>query len=330
MLASIKNFFQKHALGANTAHPYRNIVALSGGADSVCLLYALYELKDELGITLEACHVNHMLRGKDSDADEEFVQSLCKRLDIPLFIRRVNVKSLLKSHESVEECARNARYSFFSEIGANAVVATAHTADDNAETVLLNMVRGTGLRGLCGIPPVRYVDSDSDFAHTIIRPMIEMTRADVLAYLKEKNAEFITDLSNFSDEFTRNYLRHSVIPSLEKINPSFISGLTGMCIFLRSDDEYLQDIAQAAFKNAESEDSGYEVSKLIDLHPAVLNRIISLILSKNNISPSALRINGIVSILGTGGKINLVKDKFAVVQKNFLSIKTIQQNYRKN
>ncbi|MCL2077604.1 MAG: tRNA lysidine(34) synthetase TilS [Oscillospiraceae bacterium] len=316
------------------------IIGLSGGADSVCLLYVMLELKEELGITLEACHINHLLRGEQSDDDEKFVIELCKKLQIPLKVHRADVKSLQKKHQSLEECARETRYSFFFDIGTNVLIATAHNADDNTETVLLNLIRGTALKGLCGIPPIR---------ENIIRPLIETQRAEISAYIKEKNIDFVVDESNFSDKFTRNYLRNNVMPLLQKINPSLKAGITRMGETLRRDDEYLHDIAVSALKDAAVPDTNaYRADALLNLHPAILNRIISLILSQNNISPSNLRINGIVSMLtpseksapsgksapsekpAANGKINLAKNKFAIVKDNLLYIETIRQNYRRN
>ena len=288
------------------------MVALSGGADSVCLLYLLLEIKDEFNIILEACHVNHMLRGEQSDADEQFVRDLCKKLDIPLHVQRIDVKALQKKHQSLEEAAREARYSYFAETGNNSIIATAHNADDNAETVLLNILRGTALKGLCGIPDVR---------GNIIRPLLEVTREEIITFLTEKSIPYVTDESNLSDEFTRNYLRIHVMPLLLRLNPSLLSAVTRMTDILRLDEEYLNEIAKNSYTG--------DTKELLNLHPAILNRIISMFLTKNNISPSNLRINGIVSILENGGKINLSKDKFAIVTKNLLKIETIPQNYRK-
>ncbi|MDR2531349.1 MAG: tRNA lysidine(34) synthetase TilS [Oscillospiraceae bacterium] len=324
MLANIKNVIKKYnmlSLSGKQCSPVRIIVALSGGADSVCLLLALHELRDELNIELQACHVNHKLRGNSSDSDERFVRELCGRLGIELHVRAINVKALQKKHRSLEECAREARYSYFSEIGTKAIIATAHTAGDNCETVLFNLVRGTGLRGLCGIPPVR---------DNIIRPLIETARAEVLAFLEAENAEYVTDESNYSEEFTRNYLRLSVIPQLEKINPSLTDGLTRMCSVLRHDEEYLRMTALLALEEAHVKGGVYKLSILINQLPAIQSRIISLLLSQNNISPSNLRITSVISLLKTGGKINLARDKFAIVRDNLLYIKIIPQNYRKN
>jgi len=316
MLANIKSVISKFNM--ISSGDKKIIVALSGGADSVCLLYILRDLS----FTIEACHVNHKLRGEASDADEQFVRELCEKLDVKLHVCGIDVKALQKKHQSLEECAREARYSYLAEIGTSALIATAHTANDNTETVLLNLTRGAGLRGLCGIPPVR---------GNIIRPLIETTRAEILSYLLERDAKYVTDESNSSDEFTRNDLRLNIIPLLERINPSLNIGITRMCEVLRTDEEYLHEIAVTECRGAYyASENAYKVNLLINQPPAVQSRIISLILSKNNISPSNLRINSVVSLLETGGKINLCKNKFAIVSENLLYIKTIPQNYRKN
>ncbi|MCL2108364.1 MAG: tRNA lysidine(34) synthetase TilS [Oscillospiraceae bacterium] len=294
------------------------LVALSGGADSVCLLHALLEARDELAIEVEACHVNHMLRGEQSDSDEQFVRELCEKLGVKLHVGRVDVKSLLKKHHSLEEVAREVRYAFLEGTAITAktaIIATAHNADDNAETVLLNLLRGTALRGLCGIPPVR---------GKIVRPLLECTKADILGYLEDRNIAFVTDETNFSEQFTRNALRLKIMPLLQEINPSLTAGITRMCGNLRADEEFLHEIAATALENAESGEF-CRTESLINLHPAILNRIISLFLTKNNISPSNLRISGIVSLIEAenGGKINIAKDKYAIVKNNLLQIQTI-------
>lgn len=305
----------------------RVITALSGGADSVSLLYGFYMLikQSELDIELEACHVNHNLRGAESDGDELFVRSLCKELHIPLTVRSVDVKGLIKKHTSLEECARNARYSFFEEIGANALIATAHTADDNCETVLLNLLRGSALKGLCGIPPVR---------NNIIRPLINTSRSEIDAFCKENKLRYVTDSSNLSEDFTRNKLRLNIIPLLEEINPSLKTGISRMCSALREDEILLSELAegigkQALLKNKDTENA-YDAAMLAEQPAPLLNRIILSILTQNNISPSSLRINETAEIIKKGsGKINLQKNNFAVVRKNVFYLENIHQKYRK-
>lgn len=287
-------------------------VALSGGADSVALLYAMLDLQKEHNITVRACHVNHRLRGAESDKDEEFVRRLCQNLEVELTVRSVDVKSLQKKHQSIEETARSARYSFFAELPGK--IATAHTASDNAETIMLNLIRGTGLKGLCGIPPVR---------GNIIRPLIWCERFEIETFCRNRNLDYVTDSTNFSYEFTRNKVRLSLMPLIKEINPSFDCGITRMCNALREDSDYLENLALSVLRN-----DGCGVKKLKSLEKPILNRIIIALLSNNNISPSSLRISQIAEIIANEcGKINLEKHKFAVIEDETLKIVTIPQFY---
>ena len=199
--------------------------AVSGGADSVAMLWAFYLLKENLSIDLRAAHFNHRLRGAESDRDEAFVRQLCARYDIPLAVGQGQIVS---GEKGLEAAARDARYSFFDTLPGK--VATAHTADDNTETVLMRLVRGTGLKGLGGIAPVR---------GKYIRPMLSVTRQEVLAYLREYHLEHITDSSNRTDDFLRNRLRHRVLPLLLEENPSLMENTSYMARQLRFDEEAL-------------------------------------------------------------------------------------------
>ena len=181
------------------------ICAVSGGADSVAMLFAFYLLKQKLGINLEAAHFNHHLRGEESDRDERFVRDLCDRYDIALHVGGGRVTA---GKKGLEAAARDARYAFLKTL--NGKVATAHTADDNAETVLMRLIRGTGLKGLGGIMPVQ---------GNIIRPMLSITRREVEDFLSEWCLSHIEDSSNQSDAFLRNRIRHHVMPLLYQENP---------------------------------------------------------------------------------------------------------------
>ena len=204
----------------------RVICAVSGGADSVALLFAIYLLKEKWGVSLEAAHFNHGLRGKESDRDEAFVRGLCDRYDIPLHVGRGNVTP---GEKGLEAAARDARYAFFATLPGK--IATAHTADDNAETVLMHMVRGTGLKGLGAIAPVR---------DNLIRPMLMVTRQQVLEFLEEYHLSSVKDSSNDTDQFLRNRLRHHVMPLLKQENPRLAENLSAMALRLRQDEEALR------------------------------------------------------------------------------------------
>lgn len=295
--------------------------ALSGGADSVCLTSALKDMEPELGISLRACHINHNLRGEESDADERFVREFCEKLSVPLEVFSVDVKSAQQKHESTEECARRLRYDAFDKLICEngAKIATAHNANDNAETVLMNIVRGTGIKGLCGIPAVR---------GAYVRPLLYCPREDVEAYCKEKKLSFCTDKTNFSAEYTRNKIRLEILPRLVEINPSLTSTVARMTKNVAEDCAFLDRLAQEALKKSACE-KGYKCGALAELDGCILSRAVSSLLWDAEIEPSSLRINGICAIIRDGkGKINIEKNKFAVVKKGVFSIETILQKYR--
>ena len=205
------------------------ICAVSGGADSMALLWGMWLLKEKLGISLEAAHYNHNLRGEESKRDEDFVRGFCDFHDIPL---HQGSGTVVSGKKGLEAAAREARYGFLCSLGG--VIATAHTADDNAETVLMHLLRGSGLRGLGGITPK---------GEGLIRPMLDVTRAEVEEFLAEHWVKFITDSSNETDDFLRNRLRHHVMPLLKNENPSLATGLSSLAQRLRQDEALLSELA---------------------------------------------------------------------------------------
>ena len=237
------------------------ICALSGGADSVALLFALYLLKDKLRITLEAAHFNHQLRGAESDRDEAFARELCRRYDIPLHVGRGQVQP---GEKGLEAAARDARYAFFATLHGK--IATAHTADDNAETVLMHMVRGTALKGLGGIAPVN---------GTVIRPMLTCTRQDVENFLQEWCLSHMDDSSNATDAFLRNRIRHHVMPLLTKENPRLAENISQMALSLRLDEEVLSSLAQTEALPG--------VEALRPMHPALRSRALEAFLRRSGV-----------------------------------------------
>lgn len=224
--------------------------ALSGGADSTALTHCLFSLRDVLDIRVCACHFNHRLRGAESDGDEAFCREFCRTLGIPLTVGSGDVRSRQeRTGESLEEAARKCRYAFFDTLPGP--VATAHTADDDLETFLLAVLRGTGLKGLGGIPPVR---------GKLIRPMLTVTRDEVLAYLRENGLPHREDSTNAADSCVRNRLRHSVIPLLRAENPSLAPNAVRMMQLLRADEALLQ--AQADPLLCGSEEGGWDIAPL--------------------------------------------------------------------
>ena len=213
----------------------RVLCGLSGGADSVSLLLCLHEL----GYDVCACHVNHGLRGAQADADEAFCRTLCAAHDIPFAAVRCDAAAeAVKRGQSVETAARALRYDFFArcarEFGA-ARIATAHTADDNLETMLFHLIRGTGAAGLAGIPPVR---------GAIIRPLIAVERRQVEDDLRARGQDWRTDATNLDDSCTRNRIRHHVIPALRAIEPQAARHAVQTAALLRQDNACLDALAQ--------------------------------------------------------------------------------------
>lgn len=196
----------------------RVVAGISGGADSVCLFFVLLELQQELGITFHGVHVNHGLRGEAADSDEQFVVRLCEKYQVPLDIYRVDLNQVAKDRKvSLEEAGRDIRREAFLETMGKwdgTKIALAHHQNDNAETLLWNLARGTGLRGMAGIRPV----------HGIwIRPLLGVTRQDIESCLQYMGQDFCTDLTNLETTYTRNKIRHQVLPVLEEeVNPAAV------------------------------------------------------------------------------------------------------------
>lgn len=239
-------------------------VALSGGADSVALLYCLLELKEQFSLNICAAHLNHNLRGDESLRDANFVADLCKKLNVDLSLKSADVSSVAKeTGESIELAARRVRYDFLNEVSGG-IIATAHTASDSFETMLFNLSRGTAVKGLSGIPPKR---------DNLIRPLIYCTRADVEEYCKQNNISFVTDSSNLSDNYTRNKIRHNVVPVLREINPAADIAALRTAKTLREDNEFLESTAQSAFEKCVN-DKRIDLNVLSNYHPAIAKRVI--------------------------------------------------------
>ena len=246
------------------------VCALSGGADSVTMTHLFFSLRQELGITVLACHFNHGLRGAESDGDESFCRDLCARWGIPLAVGRGDVARRAKeTGESLEEAARHCRYAFFAK--QSGLVATAHTADDQLETVLLHLVRGTGLKGLAGIPPVR---------GNVIRPMLGFSRREILAYLDAENLPHREDSTNGQDDCLRNRIRHHVVPLLKEENPALLRGVSHMTQTLRNDEALLSAMAEKLL--SDDGEAGYAVNLLRSAPPSQRQRAVRQMLRQTH------------------------------------------------
>lgn len=219
--------------------------AVSAGPDSVAMLCCLNKLKKDVGFGLVILHINHMLRGEESDRDEAFVKDLAGSLDIPFHSARVNVTEYQKKHKcSVQVAAREVRYFHFDQLAKShsiSKIATGHTANDQAETVLMRILKGSGLRGISGIPPIR----DNKY----IRPLLNVTREEVTEYLNQNQIKFLMDSTNLKNKYLRNRVRNKLIPSLkEKFNPAIVETLCRSSQIFRIEDDFISEIAHNEFK----------------------------------------------------------------------------------
>ncbi len=294
-------------------------VALSGGADSVSLLHALITIKDKLGINVNAAHLNHSIRGEEAERDAEFVINFCKILGVELFYEKIDVPKYSEdNHLSIELAARQLRYDFLNRVAIDKI-ATAHTASDNIETLIFNMSRGTALKGLCGIPPKR---------DNIIRPVIFCTRKDIENYCNIHNLQFVTDSTNLSDDYSRNKIRHNIIPILKDINENAECAAVRMSQTLSEDNDCLEKFSNDELFKLIDEDSIY-VGDFCKLHPAIAKRIIKKYFSLNypDVTLENIHINNIYDFCINGqGKINLPSGIFAEIKNNYLFFYKSQEN----
>ena len=285
-----------------TEHIDRGVlVGFSGGADSVLLLIFLWKLRKTKQFDLAAVHVNHMIRDEDADRDEAFCIAFCDALGIDLQVHRVDVPRIAQNmHLGLEEAARNERYRIFSHTVSqhNSIgsVAVAHNATDNSETFIFNMLRGTGLRGLTGISPVR---------GNVFRPLILISKADITKLLCDGEIPFVTDMTNFSVDYSRNYIRHEILPRFAPLTPSYDKAISRVSSNLSVDDDYLSQVAKGFFE--ENFINGtVQRACFADLHKAIMSRVIVLMAkSVTDAMPEHVHIDKICSLIAE-------KDKFRV------------------
>lgn len=241
------------------------VVGLSGGADSVALLCVLSALSEKIGFKLKAAHLNHMIRGAEAERDEVFAKALCEDLGIEFHLRRSDIPSLSKG-KNAEEIGREERYRFFNELSANeqnGKIAVAHNLNDLAETVLMRLARGSSVSGLSGIK-IRNKN--------IIRPLLYTERAEIEEFLNRNGVSFMTDSTNLSDDYTRNKVRHTVLPTLEEINPGVLTAVRRTAKKLSDAADFIEKSAKKDY--GEVTDS-ICIEKIKPLHRAVREYIAS-------------------------------------------------------
>ncbi len=269
LLAKVKETINKYGMAAPGD---RVVVAVSGGPDSVCLLSVLNGLAAEWNLSLHVAHLDHMFRGKQSADEALFVADLAKKLNIPATIEKIDVPAYCRERGlSAQTGAREVRYSLFMRVARSvgaSRIATGHTANDQAETFLMRLLRGAGVAGLSAIPPVRA---------NIIRPLIEVTRQEVLEYLRAKEIGFVSDPSNSKPVYTRNRIRMDVLPALERFNPRIVETLATEAALLRDEDAAMEEYLGAVVSSVcirENESLVIKRAEFNPLFPALKRRLI--------------------------------------------------------
>lgn len=254
------------------------LVGVSGGADSVCLLHALSVLKEKTGIRIAAAHLNHQIRGEEAERDAEFVKELCRKWKIPCYIKNADIPSSAAELGVSEETAgRLQRYRFFRELceehGFDRI-ATAHNRNDQAETILMRVIRGSGIDGLSGI---RYVRRDG-----VVRPLLDVERGQIEAYCRENDISYCTDSTNNDEAYTRNRIRHRLLPILqEEFNPNITAALANMAENMAEDGEFLSGYANRLYHRINSPAPGQkpivlDMETLSMVQESIRNRLILL------------------------------------------------------
>lgn len=249
------------------------LVGYSGGADSSAMLSLLKPICDERGIYLHAMHIHHGIRGEEADRDAHFCKDFCERLGVDFTLVSGDIPRLAKeSGRGIEQTAREFRYdAFLKKVRSDerlSCIATAHNANDNAETVVFNLARGSGITGVSGIAPIRKLDGVA-----VIRPLLYAAKSDVVGYCEKNGIEYIFDSTNNDTAYTRNYIRHEIMPKLERLNPSFLSAATRITENLRSDAQCLDAMAEG-FVADNVRDGKIDVDVLANADKAIASRAV--------------------------------------------------------
>jgi tRNA(Ile)-lysidine synthase len=260
------------------------LVGFSGGADSVLLLCFLLEYRRQNDFfPISVCHVHHGIRGEEADFDLEFSRKFALSQDLPFYSFEINVPAIAKEKKlGLEEAARIERYSAFNSLidsGIGYCIAVAHNSTDNLETVIFNMMRGAGMRGMCGIPRVR---------DNIVRPILSIAKSDIIDLLNDANVPFCIDTTNESQDYTRNYIRHTLIPDLCRLNRSPEDAVSKMIANLSEDRDYLDTVASDFIRDHSTQ---LKNEDLLSLHPAIFSRVfIRLAEEKTGVCPEKVHV----------------------------------------
>lgn len=297
------------------------VIGLSGGKDSVALASILFGMRQELGITLSAVHVNHNLRGAEALRDENFVRKFCADTGIPLTVCSYDVRSIAAERGiGLEECGRLLRYEAFAAAKTDKI-ATAHTLSDSVETMLFNLSRGSGIKGLCGIPPKR---------GNIVRPLIRCTSGDILEYLAQNKIEYVNDSTNESLEYSRNVIRHKIIPELQLLNPSFWSSAEKTVSVMQNCEEYISQTAAELLSSAQHGEK-YDAAMIFSAPEAIRSEAVKeAVESRTGAVPEYRHIKEICALCGAKGMVQINGGRYVRVRKGMLDFPefAFQQPYK--
>ena len=292
------------------------VAGVSGGADSMLLLHYLIDRQKELNLKLICANVEHGIRGEESVADSEFVESFCKENGVEFHCLRIDAPTLAKeAKEGVEEYSRKRRYEFFESFNADKI-ATAHNLSDNVETVLFRLSRGTSLKGCCGIPAVR---------GKIIRPLIELTSDEIRQECNNASIPFVVDSTNLDNKYSRNYIRNVVIPEFEKLNPSFEKNFERFIASADEDFAFIKEESEKCFNECLI-DNSLDIQKLKAFNIALVKRAVILLAEKNGASLDELHLGGVLELLDKRGKLQIKNNIFAISDLKILRIDEIENS----
>ncbi len=320
----VTNNFFKMMKRFDLPEKYNLIIGFSGGADSATLLHLAYTHRDKFGYNLYAIHINHLIRAKEADRDEDFCMRVCQIKGIPFKSRRVDVPTLAKENKTgLEETARNIRYAEFDKYakkisvnGLPTFIATAHNADDNIETIIFNITRGASLNGLCGIKPKR---------ENVIRPLLLSGKDEIIGYCDENCIEYITDSTNVDKSYTRNRIRHDLIPSLKGINPSLLATISRMTENIAQDENFIMLCAEN-FLLKSSDSHGIKLLDLNQAHNSLKKHaIIQYIKGLTGVSLEDKHVTGIIELCKAGVKhseFHFVGNYCACIEDGYLTLKS--------
>ena len=292
------------------------VFGLSGGADSVTLLHCLYSLKQELRFDLYAVHVHHGMRGAEADRDRDFAKQLCRDFDVPFDCYTYDVPTLAQEHgKGLEEMGRELRYKAFNEVASRfpcAYIATAHTADDHIETVLLHLCRGCGLHGLTGLPAQR---------ENVIRPLIDCRRSEIEAYCQQCGLSYVTDSTNADDTYTRNRVRHQLIPLLSEIHPNAEQAVLRLAEQAKQTERYLQTVTKPIVRKMKTEDPcRFRREPLLSADSFLQKFILQELIRDHRIAVSESHILTMHDAVKSGGTVVLPNAITFEVSRSFITL----------